>query len=281
MLENKKIYSEQLFDRSAELVSDLNLELVGTTLTHKVFGVGTVDFVDKVEFRIDNSAYLTAKISFADETKLMAIDFITQKFFTGLPEEVLTLLIALNTEYTKLTNKRNQEAMQAELERKEREKEEVRLAKLTAAAIKKAQSLKAESSKVHKTYGSNWYYTLGWLAKNVSTLRASLPDTLHNWFDSIFGADTERYEVDHTLKTSGGFSYQWGVSMKATLKKSKDEAPLYLQNIIKKKEINDTAFVYTLVDRYGFKFGKEQDLDTIIDNIPVDHLEEFKLGLAA
>jgi hypothetical protein len=44
--------------------------------------------------------------------------------------------------------------------------------------------------------------------------------------------------------------------------------------------LTDTSFVWELVDNYGFKFGKTQDLEAVRSCVPSEYISEFELGLA-
>jgi hypothetical protein len=72
--------------------------------------------------------------------------------------------------------------------------------------------------------------------------------------------------------------------MKASIKKADDVIiPAYLESYLNTKRnfISDTAFIWDLVENYGFSFGKEQDLDNIRTYIPTEYMDFFDDGLAA
>ena len=126
----------------------------------------------------------------------------------------------------------------------------------------------------------NFWYTLGWLAKYVSTISATIPDYLNDLFTKNFGSEAPRHLVDSKKKTTGGYSMKWDWSFAMTIKKNHSRIPTYLMTYISESatRISNTAFIWALVVDYGFQFGKEQDIDLIRSNIPAEYLESFEQG---
>ena len=123
------------------------------------------------------------------------------------------------------------------------------------------------------------YEVLGWIAKHTKSIKASMPDYMENWFVKNFGQDSDRYVVDSTKRTSGGHPMQWSLSCKISFD---SEVPSILLNKVasNKKAIDSVAFVWDLVDNYGFTFGKTQDINLIKSEIPSQYLEDFERGYA-
>jgi len=127
----------------------------------------------------------------------------------------------------------------------------------------------------------DFYVGLGYIAKHAKKISAAMPDYLEKWFVKEFG-DVERRVVDQTKLTSGGYTMQWALSLKIDLD-TNDNIPRSLIRYLSKerkdiKAIADTEFVFGLMKSTGLQFGKVQDLDAIMNNIPADKLDNFKLG---
>jgi hypothetical protein len=127
---------------------------------------------------------------------------------------------------------------------------------------------------------SEFYYSLGWLAKHIGTVTARLPDYLEPSFTKYFG-DVPRYVFDSKKKSPSGWTYQWTMALSATIKKA-GTIPATLEAYLNptRKALSDTGFVWDLVDNYGFQFGKKQDIDKIRSHVPSDCIASFEAGLA-
>ena len=154
-----------------------------------------------------------------------------------------------------------------------------RYAKKVERALLKLNSLKKEdTSKLFETPMSH-YEILGWMTKHTTSVRAAMPDYMEKWFVGKFG-DVERYVVNSKKKTSGGFAYQWGLGLKITFDEEVS-GPLEQRTTSKnKKVIDNVAFVWDLIENYGFQFGKEQNISQIKAEIPEENLVDFEKGYA-
>ena len=47
------------------------------------------------------------------------------------------------------------------------------------------------------------------------------------------------------------------------------------------KTVMDTAFILNLVENYGFRFGKTQDVENIRSHVPSEYTSFFEAGLLA
>lgn len=179
------------------------------------------------------------------------------------------------------TEEREAYRIKQEQERKAREEklEKEKFEKRKQAALQKLNSIKPEqTSRLFKTPTSQ-YEVLGWMAKHTKSIKASMPDYMENWFVKIFGQEADRYVVDSTKRTSGGHPMQWSLSCRINFD---TEVPSLLLNKVaaNKKVIDSVAFVWDLIDNYGFTFGKTQSYEQIESEIPNQYLEDFRRGYA-
>ncbi len=190
-------------------------------------------------------------------------------------------------------NIQHQEFMAAQ-EAQRREKEEAKKAeqlkkaeanyeRLKEKSIKDFEEL-AQKTKQTITDADEFYYALGWLAAHIGSITAKLPDYLGPAFEKYFGADAPKTLVDAKARTSGGYAKQWSWEFVGTIKKLKETTvPAYIQNVTTdfSKGIHNTAFIWDLVDKYGFKFGKKQDTLDIMRCVPIEYVPIFNEGLKA
>ena len=171
---------------------------------------------------------------------------------------------------------RQKEEQKLEQKRKENEK---KMASMKAQAEKEFEKLATSNTKTAKA--DEFYYALGWVAKHVGTITAKMPDYIEPAFIKHFG-DVERTVVDSTKVGPAGFTSQWHLSMEASLVKAK-EIPTMLTEYLSQngKKISKTSFVWDLVDKYGFKFGKKQDTLDIMRCVPIEYVPMFNEGLRA
>lgn len=163
---------------------------------------------------------------------------------------------------------------------KKRKATEKKLAALRASAEKELDGLICNNErKITKT--DEFYYTLGWLAKHVGTMTAKMPDYLEPAFIKYFG-DVEHITIDSTKVGPAGYTSQWRLSMEASLVKAKD-VPATLTDYLNPsgKKVSKTAFVWSLIDDYGFKFGKKQDVVEILRCVPIEYVPIFNEGMKA
>lgn len=164
---------------------------------------------------------------------------------------------------------------------KQRKANEKKMEAMKASAEKEFNSLLDNAGKKATTAADDFYWTLGWLAAHVGTITAKMPDFLENSFVKYFG-DVEHTTVDSTKVGPSGFTSQWRLSMEASLVKAK-EIPATLSAYLNPagKKLSKTSFVWSLVDDYGFKFGKKQDTLDIMRCVPIEYVPVFNEGLKA
>ena len=132
-----------------------------------------------------------------------------------------------------------------------------------------------------KSSADEFYYSLGWLAKYAGTVAAAMPDYLADAFAKHFGAETPCRVVDSKKVGPSGYTSQWTWSFSVSLKKPERIPATIAQHLNPAgKAVTDTTFVWDLVDKYGFKFGKTQDIDKIRGCIPSGYMSSFEAGLA-
>ena len=186
-------------------------------------------------------------------------------------------------------NIKHQEFLAAQ-EAQRREKEEQKLEKKRKDNEKKMEGMKAQAEKEFDkltqsttkiTKADEFYYALGWVAKHIGTITAKMPDYLEPAFIKHFG-DAEHTVVDSSKVGPAGFTSQWHLSMEASLVKVK-EIPAMLTEYLSQngKKISKTSFVWDLVDKYGFKFGKKQETLSIMRCVPIEYVPMFNEGFKA
>lgn len=257
---------------------------------HRTYGEGQLTSV-KVPSNLSCSS-LYAVIDFGTETKVIALDVAFAIKVLTLPEILTDVLVEAQTAF-----KADFETRQAEQRVAwRRAREEAEAAAQKAAEEKKAQEkyekAKAKALKDFDTLANayrpaeitnEFYYSLGWLAKNAGAFSAAMPDYLLSSFESHFGTDYKPTVVDSKKKTINGNPMQWALSMRAAIsKKALDLVPSYLTKYLStsRNAITDTDFIWDLVDNYGFKLGKKQDVEKIRSHVPANCIASFEAGLA-
>lgn len=125
-----------------------------------------------------------------------------------------------------------------------------------------------------------FYYALGWLTKHVGSVSAVLPDYLADAFTKHFGSDTPCRVLDSKKKSPAGWQAQWSWFFKVSLKKHESVPSILVQYLNPTgNALTDTAFVWDLIDNYGFQFGKKQDIEKIKQAIPKQFITSFETGL--
>lgn len=275
-------------DLSIDLTAELN-ELVKTPIEvkHTKYGDGKIT---NLQIAISNSSFfIMADIDFAGNIIPLAINRAIARNLLTLPEAETTIITdfakageELQLEVKVVDAQRAREAYELKKQAEELAKQEAKLQAAKEKAIQEFKSLANQPKRFSAT--GEFYYALGWLAKNAGTISAALPDYLLSSFESQFGTDANPTVVDSTKRTVGGFPTQWALSMKVSLpKKAQDSIPAVFFDCLNpnRTAITKTNLVWDLIDNYGFQFGKTQDVDKIRDRILVDYIEAFENGYAA
>ncbi len=274
-------YQDTYAKTEAELVSLIGEYIIGAEIAHQTYGLGKI--VSYHKSRTLDGLVVTAE--FTNVTKQFLVSYLINRF-VNLPEinTIWDTAFAIHTELT--TKFKELEILAKQLEAEaikkaaEEKKAEERYQKAKAKAIKDFEAL--SKTVMPTSTADEFYYSLGWLATHAGTFSAALPDYLLPAFEKRFGVDAKPTVVDSRKRTVNGNPMQWAMSMKASiLKKAESAIPVYLTQYLSTsgKAITDTAFIWDLIDSYGFQFGKKQDIEKIRNCIPSKHLEFFEAGL--
>lgn len=283
-------YKTVNYETAEDLRNAINSELAALaypyTVKHKIYGEGQLTFV---KVPLSGSA-IYATVDFAAGTKTLSLDMAFAKNLLELPETLTDLLLEAQTVYKADVIERENEQRLADRLAREQAKEAEKKAKADKEAEEKYERTKARAIKdfdklvanvAPKSTVDEFYYSLGWLAKHVGSVSAKLPDYLADSFKKHFGSDVAFNAVDSKKRTVNGHSMQWTFGFVATLKKPENMPALLAEHLSSTgKHIADTSFIWSLVDNYGFQFGKTQDLDKIRSHVPSEYLASFEAGLA-
>lgn len=269
------------FEVEAKMITDFAVAAVGAMVTNKVFGDGKVTAATG-----DTFDRMIMTIEFAEETKRFQASaaIMVTKTMAFADEELTQFYADMYEKHLELSALKRRADNQAEAEAKAQAKkqEEIKKAEAKAVAakvraIKEFDEMVAQPKTVNVS--SELYYSIGWLAKHIGTLSAAMPDYLEAAFIRHFGAEAPHRAVDSSKRTVNGFPTQWALSFKASLPKAA-EIPATLTQYLNTTgtAIANTSFLWELVDRYGFKFGKKQDTVEIMRHIPIEYIPVFNDG---
>lgn len=280
----QKTFKEDYFKAEEDLVSTISTYIADAEVTSRAYGLGKLV---KAEGKTLDA--ITVDIAFAIGIKRISLLHIMTNNFTNFTaladvDEVWNAAFEVHTSLTAAYKEFEREAKQLaiELEKKAEadKKAEAKYEELKAKALKDFDKLSNRAKA--QIEANEFYYALGWLAKHIGTVTATMPDYLSDAFKKYFGMDAVHTVVDSKKKTSNGHAMQWTWSFRASVKKA-DSVP---SCIIKhfndaRKAITDTAFIWDLVEDYGFSFGKKQDVEKIAQTIPAKYIDSFNEGLTA
>lgn len=289
-------YNNVDYTTADELRHAINSELATLaypyTVNHRIYGEGQLTEVSVPS--IGNSLFAT--IDFAAGTKKFALDTVLTGNLLTMPEILTDILVEAQTIFKADFIERETE--KRTIERKAREEAEAAKKKTEADKKVEAQFQKAKLTAITEfdelinqvrpiSDSDCFYYSLGWLAAHTGTIQAAIPDYLLANYEKHFGTDTKPYIYDSTKRTSGGHRFQWSLGITARLrKKGLTEAPAPINEHVRETTqgtwfVVNTSFLWDLIDNYGFKLGKTQDLEKIKQTIPVQFIEIFEEGLQA
>lgn len=284
-------YKNAEFTTAEDLRNAINSDLATIAypyaVKHRTYGEGQLTFVKAP--LTGGSLYATIDFTSAG-TKILALDVVLTHNLLEMPEILLNTLLEAQSVFKADFIEREQaqraadrqareEAEAAKKKAAEEKKNEEKYEKTKERAIKDFEAIASADRPVE--VANEFYYSLGWLAKHIGTVSAALPDYLASSFHKHFGAEAEARIVDSKKRTINGNSMQWTFGFKANLTKP-ENIPASLQQYLSStgKAIANTSFIWDLIDNYGFKFGKTQDVDQIRSHVPADCLDSFELGLA-
>ena len=283
-------YKSINYETSAELRQALNDDFktfdFPYEVKHRINGVGQV--TDIKAPTTGDSLYVVINFDTLG-SKTFGLTALLQYKLLEMPEELSVPLLeaqdAIKADYDFIVQAKREASRLAYEKAKQDEADKKAEAKYQAAKakmIKDFETLAQAERPLSEV--DEFYYNLGWLAKNCGTFACNLPDYLLPYFQTQFGTEYEPRVVDSRKKTVNGNSMQWSVSMTASIKKkAQDSVPASLKDYLNKTgtSIANTPFIWDLVANYGFKFGKEQDVDQIRPNIPVNQILNFETGYAS
>lgn len=274
---------EEFVEVQAQLTADFAVAMLGAELRSKTLGNGYVKAT--LGNNMENAAFEVTFES-GECKKYLAITIPAIGFLSFVDESVAALYDSFVEEHYKLkaqhykavADEQRRKKEEAKLEQKHKDNEK-KMADMKVQAEKELNKLIEGSLSVSKA--DEFYYALGWVAKHVGTITAKMPDYLEPAFIKHFG-DVEHTTVDSTKVGPAGFTSQWRLSMEASLIKAK-EIPAVLNDYLSQngKKISKTSFVWDLVDKYGFKFGKKQDTLDIMRCVPIEYVPAFNEGFQA
>ena len=276
-------FNEQnYFDIEKTLIDDFKKYVINHQVTNKNGEIGEVTSVDGQVFD-----KLMVCVTYGNSEKKYDLGIATKsKFIMFNNTDFSTVYDTFNTIHNELTSRYNE--MKVEYEKQLREKEQLekeqRNAEQTYQRLKNnnINSFETQLNKDREvnTYSSDFYYALGWLTKNVRTISDALPDYLESAFKQHFGFDVPCRVVNSRHRGPSGYQSQWSWSFKITLK-DKDVPSILIPHLNSKCDtISDTSFVWDLIDTYNFKFGKTQNINSIVNSIPTKYRESFNLGFS-
>ena len=259
--------------------------ILNKEVSSSVYGTGTITSATGEAFDtiILDVAFVTTTKRFALYPIITNIKFI--KFVDDELYEPLTTAMTLHNKLTASHNEFKLAARQAKIEAEKKveaeKKAEAKYLELKEKALRDFDKLVQAHDIVNISHEDDFYFALGWLAKHIGTLSATLPDYLEASFTKYFGIDTPCHIVDSKRRGPAGWQPQWSWSFKASIKKA-DEAPAMLRQYFNPagKAITSTSFLWDLVDNYGFQFSKKQDIEKITRAIPARYINSFNVGLA-
>jgi hypothetical protein len=283
MVIDNAIYKEVYQNTENEMIDIMKELLIDAKVNCKTHKEGTITAIFGDVF--DS---LSVQIVFADYTnRFSLLHIMTHNFINFVDDDIVDVWNQLYAVHTELTTKfkelkaaHKQLLKEAEKKAEVEKKAEEKFEQLKAKAIKDFANL-SNRTKTHSDV-SDFYYALGWLAKHIGTITATMPDYLSDAFKKYFGMDAVHTVVDSKKKTSNGHAMQWTWSFKASVKKA-DTIPSCIASHFNesRKAIADTSFIWDLVEDYGFSFGKKQDIAKIVQTIPAKYINSFNEGLTA
>lgn len=276
---------EEFENVKTQLISDFIQQVTGAEVNNQLLGHGYIvsclnacntleSLIFTVHYDLDETKNYGAAVALSSGSLKFvdtSLDDIWDDFVVGQYK--------LKGQYNKVVeDNRRREKEEQKLEKKRKDNEK-KMAGMKAQAEKEFEKLANSKAKITKA--DEFYYALGWLAKHVGTITAKMPDYLEPAFIKHFG-DVEHTAVDSTKVGPAGFTSQWHLSMEASLVKAK-EIPAMLNEYLSQngKKVSKTSFVWDLVDKYGFKFGKEQDIVEIRKLVPNQYVDLFIEGCKA
>lgn len=273
---------------SVDLTNDLAAELTEPiSAVHKTFGACEISGIT-ISCNESGITFL-ADFAFENQTKKLALNVLIANKLIEIVEPANSFIAdyfaacsVIRGEFYEIMHDRNAAKFEADRQAKEEAKKEAAYQQHREKAIQEFEVMTRKEKSLCAT--GEFYYNLGWLAKNVGTVSAALPDYLLKYFENHFGTEAKPTVVDSRKRTINGYPMQWALSMKASVsKKAIDSIPPFLKQYLNTtgNALTNTTFIWDIVENYGFQFGKKQDIEKIRATIPAHLIEVFEKGFAA
>ena len=275
---------EDCVQKECQLIEDIGNKAIGVKIKNAIYGIG---YIKSVRGKTLNS--LIAEVDFIGFIKNFSLQALVEGAFNKiLEEDFITEWDKMMEQYKELALKLCELKNEAAIEARAQLKQDVKVKKETAKLQKHIEQVQLDFGKLVKEWADSeinntysFYYNLGWLVKHAGVVAAKVPDFLQEDFTKQFGADYTPGIIDSNKKNSSGTVALPVLSFKISLTgKDKKDAPEELSKITNAtgSAINDVSFVGALIKKYGFKFGKAQDIDQIKATIPTEFVSAFDEG---
>ena len=252
---------------------------------HKIYGSGKItnlkcsENLGKPEILMTFESpvkTVTLAFSIVSARKLLAFDETDQETLDCLMAEYIANWFEMDKQ------RRDEERARKEAARlqQEQEKQEAEAKKKVEQTLARLNCLKPEDLSTICGTPQTEYEMIGWIAKHVKSIKPSMPEECKSWFESKFGPVESATVYEKGAKTSGNNPMKYTLSIHGTFDAEVPSVLTVKATEKNKKAIDSVEFFWTLVDKYGFQFGKKQNVDEIRKFVPTTYLTEFEAGLA-
>lgn len=266
-----------------ELIGQFAGKFMNAQVESKSFGPGVITAVSG-----ENFEHIIITVAFAECIKrFQAVTaFRIAKSMVLVDEALMAEYEALYEKHSDLTHEKNQaelaarQAAKVEAAKQEKiRKHTEKVKQMSAKAVKDFGTIVKQMKTYTAEENPEFYYGLGWLAKHIGIVSASMPDYLDKLFTKQFGKDAVHTVIDSMKLTSGGHAMKWNFAFKATMAKKADIPIMFTPYLNPTgKAITNTVFLWDLVANRGFKFGKKQDVEAIRAKVPEKFKTAFEEG---
>ena len=251
--------------------------------THKIYGSGKIIKIKCSENLGKPELFLTFESPVKSTTFAYTIASKFLKFDETDQETLDCLMAEYGANWFEMDQQRKEEERarkEAARLQKEQEQQEAEAKKKVEQTLARLDRLKPEDlSTICKTPQTE-YEMIGWMAKHIKSIKPSMPEECKSWFESKFGPVECATIYEKGAKTSGNNPMKYTLSIHGTFDAEVPSVLMVKATERNKKVIDSVEFFWTLVDKYGFQFGKKQNVDEIKKFVPTTYLTEFEAGLA-
>ena len=267
-----------------EMLTTINSETAcSITCAHKTYGSGIITKIKCSENLGKPELFLT----FESEAKNTTLAYNLASKFLEFDETDALTLDSLMAEYLESwlefdANRKAEAAAarEAKIAAEAQAKAEAEAQKKLEATMAKLERIKPEDVSTVCGTPQTEYETIGWLAKHCTSIKPSMPAEARGWFESKFGKVDNAKVYEAGAKTTGNNPMKYTLSIQGSFNA---EVPSILRRYVNdknSKQINSVELFWSLVDKYGFQFGKKQNIDEIRKLVPDTYLVDFDRGLA-